>query len=69
LHPRHIGAARTERVRQTTTLRCIAGLEEPTIGNINIHGTVVFSDQKTLNLPPNDAISAWCSSPMRSASS
>jgi len=37
---------------KTTTLRCIAGLEEPTIGSINIHGTVVFSDQKRINLPP-----------------
>jgi len=33
-------------------LRCIAGLEEPTIGSITIHGTVVFSDQKRINLPP-----------------
>jgi len=37
---------------KTTTLRCIAGLEHPTSGEILIQGTPVFSDRQRINLPP-----------------
>lgn len=37
---------------KTTTLRCIAGLETPTSGEIRIDGQVVFSSRKRINLPP-----------------
>ena len=38
---------------KTTTMRCIAGLEEPTSGRITIGDTVVFDAERGINLPPN----------------
>ncbi|WP_104056416.1 MULTISPECIES: ABC transporter ATP-binding protein [unclassified Arthrobacter] len=38
---------------KTSTMRCIAGLEEPTSGRIVIGDTVVFDAEKGINLPPN----------------
>ncbi len=35
---------------KTTTLRCIAGLEQPTSGSIRIDGREVFSDDRGLNV-------------------
>ena len=37
---------------KTTMLRCIAGLEQPTSGTIEIDGVPVFSDRQRINLPP-----------------
>ncbi len=37
---------------KTTLLRCIAGLEEPDSGRIEIGGALVYSDSTALNLPP-----------------
>ncbi|GAB7388981.1 ABC transporter ATP-binding protein [Bacillaceae bacterium] len=38
---------------KTTTLRCIAGLERPSEGEITIGGRVVYSSQKKVFIPPN----------------
>jgi iron(III) transport system ATP-binding protein len=38
---------------KTSTMRCIAGLEEPTAGRITIGDTVVFDAQAGINLPPH----------------
>ena len=38
---------------KTTTMRCIAGLEEPSAGRITIGDTVVFDSERGINLPPN----------------
>ena len=38
---------------KTTTMRCIAGLEQPTTGRITIGDTVVFDAERGINLPPN----------------
>jgi len=39
---------------KTTTLRCIAGLEDPSQGTITINDKVVFSTSKpVVNIPPN----------------
>ena len=38
---------------KTSTMRCIAGLEEPTSGRITIGDTVVFDAERGINLPPN----------------
>jgi iron(III) transport system ATP-binding protein len=38
---------------KTTTLRCLAGLEQPTHGTITIDGQVVFSAQQHLMVPPH----------------
>ena len=38
---------------KTTTMRAIAGLEEPTRGRISIGDTVVFDAEKGINVPPN----------------
>lgn len=38
---------------KTTTMRCIAGLEEPTAGRITIGDTVVFDAERGINVPPN----------------
>lgn len=38
---------------KTSTMRCIAGLEEPTSGRIIIDDVVVFDSEKGINLPPN----------------
>ena len=38
---------------KTTTLRMIAGLETPTEGEIYIDDTLVFSDEKGINLSPD----------------
>jgi len=37
---------------KTTTLRMIAGLEEPTAGELYIDGKLVFSHEKRVNVPP-----------------
>src|SRR6185503_14944845 len=37
---------------KTTTLRCIAGLEEPAAGEILIEGRAVFDAARGVNLPP-----------------
>ena len=37
---------------KTTTLRCIAGLEEPDAGEIRIEDRPVFDAARGLNLPP-----------------
>ena len=37
---------------KTTMLRCIAGLEQPDTGTIQINGVPVFSDRQKINLPP-----------------
>jgi iron(III) transport system ATP-binding protein len=38
---------------KTSTMRCIAGLEEPTSGRIIIDDVVVFDSERGINLPPN----------------
>lgn len=38
---------------KTSTMRCIAGLEQPTAGRITIGDTVVFDAAAGINLPPN----------------
>ena len=38
---------------KTTTLRSIAGLERPRLGEIAVGGELVFSSQKNLFVPPN----------------
>jgi len=38
---------------KTTTMRCIAGLEHATLGEISIHGKLVSSPSKHLFVPPN----------------
>jgi len=38
---------------KTTTLRCVAGLERPDGGQIELAGTVVSSDQHGIFIPPN----------------
>ena len=40
---------------KTTTLRCIAGFEEPTAGRI------LFDDRDVVGLPRSGGTSAWCS--------
>ncbi|HEY4134643.1 MAG TPA: ABC transporter ATP-binding protein [Alphaproteobacteria bacterium] len=37
---------------KTTTLRCIAGLEQPSGGEISINGKVVYSDKSNTIVPP-----------------
>jgi iron(III) transport system ATP-binding protein len=37
---------------KTTILRCIAGLEEPSAGDIRIHDRTVFSSGRSINVPP-----------------
>lgn len=37
---------------KSMTLKCIAGLETPDEGEISLHGQVVFSSTKKINLPP-----------------
>ena len=38
---------------KTTTLRCIAGLEQPSAGTIRIADRVVFSNSRKIHLPPD----------------
>jgi len=38
---------------KTSTMRCVAGLEDPSGGTISIGGTTVFDAASTVNLPPN----------------
>ncbi len=38
---------------KTTTLRCIAGLERPETGEIEVGGVVVFSSSRALFIPPH----------------
>ncbi|MDR5770901.1 MULTISPECIES: ABC transporter ATP-binding protein [unclassified Caballeronia] len=37
---------------KTTTLRCIAGLEQPTSGEMEIDGRTVYSSTRNIDLPP-----------------
>jgi iron(III) transport system ATP-binding protein len=37
---------------KTTTLRCIAGLEQPDAGRISVGGRDVFWSERSINLPP-----------------
>src|SRR5947207_8768779 len=37
---------------KTTTLRCIAGLEQPTGGTISIGGEAVAAPERSLHVPP-----------------
>jgi iron(III) transport system ATP-binding protein len=37
---------------KTTLLRCVAGLEHPTSGEITVHGRTVFSSQQDILVPP-----------------
>lgn len=37
---------------KTTTLRCLAGLETPTSGEIEVQGKLVYSSDRRINLPP-----------------
>ncbi|MBI2357552.1 MAG: ABC transporter ATP-binding protein [Deltaproteobacteria bacterium] len=39
---------------KTTTLRCVAGLDEPTDGEILIDGQLVFSRSRSIFIPPED---------------
>jgi ABC-type sulfate/molybdate transport systems ATPase subunit len=39
---------------KSMTLRCIAGLETPKRGRIELNGRVLFDSQKGINLPPRD---------------
>ncbi|MGC2436598.1 MAG: ATP-binding cassette domain-containing protein, partial [Pseudolabrys sp.] len=36
---------------KTTTLRAVAGLEQPTVGEISIDGVPVFSSAHKINIP------------------
>lgn len=38
---------------KTTTLRCVAGLERPEMGEIEVDGTVVFSSGQSVFIPPH----------------
>ncbi|MGO4692475.1 ABC transporter ATP-binding protein [Glaciibacter sp. 2TAF33] len=38
---------------KTSTMRCIAGLEEPTAGRITVGDTVVFDAEVGINIPPH----------------
>src|ERR1700675_1929730 len=48
---------------KTTTLRCVAGLEHPTDGEISIAGRVVRRPRAAFWCRRACAISAWCSRP------
>ena len=48
---------------KTTTLRCVAGLERPETGVIDIDEKAVFNSAGGAYVPPNHRPSAWCSSP------
>jgi iron(III) transport system ATP-binding protein len=37
---------------KTTLLRCVAGLEQPTSGEITVHGRTVYSSERGVALPP-----------------
>ena len=51
---------------KTTTLRCVAGLEHPTGGEISIAGQGgVVARARHPGAAARCAISAWCFSPMR----
>lgn len=50
---------------KTTTLRCIAGLETPDHGRIELDGTVLFSSDRSsghrpVNVPRSGAALPWC---------
>ncbi|RZI53511.1 MAG: ABC transporter ATP-binding protein, partial [Pseudonocardia sp.] len=38
---------------KTTTLRCLAGLETPSAGTIRLGDSVVYDQERRINLPPN----------------
>ena len=44
---------------KTSTLRCIAGLEAPTTGQIEIGSSVVFSSATSTLVPPHRVTLAW----------
>jgi iron(III) transport system ATP-binding protein len=51
---------------KTTILHCIAGLETPDWGTIEIGDKVVFDRSGAIDIPPSGALWVWCCSPMRS---
>jgi iron(III) transport system ATP-binding protein len=51
---------------KTTTLRCVAGLERPDRGSIEIAGQIVDSVTGEFTFLPSGATSEWCSRAMRS---
>ncbi len=51
---------------KTTTLRLVAGLEQPDAGEITLRGRLVASAPRRLFVPRTSATSAWSFSPMRS---
>ncbi len=51
---------------KTTTLRLVAGLEEPDAGEILINGVAAAAPERGLFMPPERRRWAWCFSPMRS---
>ncbi|MBV9561294.1 MAG: hypothetical protein JOY90_12725 [Bradyrhizobium sp.] len=54
------------RVGKTTTLRCVAGLEQPDRGTIRVGEEIFFDAARGITVPMNLRRLAWCSSPMRS---
>ena len=48
---------------KSTTLNCIAGLEQPTSGSISVGGTTFVNTDQTSSSPRRSGTSAWCSSP------
>ena len=50
---------------KTTTLRCVAGLEEPSAGRIALGGAACSTPASAPACRRTSATSAWCSSPMR----
>src|SRR4051794_3644378 len=51
---------------KTTTLRCVAGLEHPTGGEISIAGNVVSSPERGILVPPRSRELGMVFSPTRS---
>ena len=39
---------------KSMTLKCIAGIEKPDKGHIELDGKVLFDSQRTINLPPQE---------------
>lgn len=50
---------------KSMTLKCIAGIERPDRGQIILDGETLFDNEAHIDLPPQNAASAICSSNMR----